>query len=850
MRSFGWRAALRIAWREARSSSMKFLFVILAVAAGVAALTGVRGFSSAFEKMLLGEARTLMAADLTVRIFGPATDAQIAAMDSLTRQGVRRTEIVETLSMMSAAGAANPVLVSAKAIDPAVYPFYGEVQLLPPARLSALLDDRTVAVSDDLPVRLNVKVGDRVRLGGQGYRIGAVLGMEPDRMSGSLNVGPRILMSRAGLDRAGLLQQGSRAAHRFLFRLPPAGRNVEQVRTELKKVFPEALIVDFRQTNPNIQRALNRSTTFLSLVSLIALIVGSLGVAMAMHSHLRQKMDTIAIMKCLGARSGQVIRIYASQTLMLGLLGGLLGVAAGLAVQKVFPLLISRFFQAPRGIGFDPLSAAQGLAIGVLTTLLFTLPPLLTIRTVKPGVIFRRDMAEARPTWRVRWQRGRSAAMVTILILVGVGGIAAWLSESFRIGAWFAGGLLAGLLALSAVAWLLLRGLRLFLRRTPWRLPATVRHGMANLYRPGNHAQAVLVALGIGVMFTLSVYLIQHSLLQQIVQSVPPGVPNVFLINVTTPEVEGLTALLKQQPVIGGRVDIVPLVAARLTSVDGNSLETLSLQHYERRFLRTRSISWSETAPESIKVTEGKWWEPGRPDALVSVSAEAAKALKVRVGSRLEWDVSGRTLRAQVVALHSNQQVWSAVNREFILNRSALAGAPVIYFSGIRVKPADVPAVQRVVFRRYPTITVINAADVLAIVQDVIDQVAVVIRFISAFAILAGVVILASSVAGTRFRRIREVVILKTLGAKRNRLAAIFSVEFLILGLAAGFMGSLLATAFSGLLLRRVLDSEFQVNLLPNLVAVVATALIANAAGWLASFRILRQKPLEVLREE
>lgn len=845
---FGWRAALRIALREARSSSLKFLFVVLAVAAGVGALTGVRGFSTSFERMLLDQARTMMAADLMVRIFGGATDQQVAAMDALAAKGLRRTEIVETLSMLSSASE-DPALVSVKAIDPKVYPFYGEVKLVPKARLLDLLDDRTVAVSDDLPSRANVKVGDEVKIGAAEFRIGAVLGLEPDKMSGSMNVGPRVLMSRAGLERAGLLQIGSRASHRFLFKLPAGGPGVAEIRTALKKVFAEGLIVDFREVNPNIKRALERSTTFLSLVSLIALIVGSLGVAMAMQTHLRQKMDTIAIMKCLGAKNGQIVRIYVVQTLLLGLTGGLLGVLLGLGVQKVFPVLIARFFPAPPGTGFDPVSALQGMAVGVLTTLLFTLPPLLSVRRVKPGVIFRRDMAEARPNWRENLLRWRSSAAVAVLILAGVAGIASWLSESLRAGAWFAGGLLAGLIALSLIAWLLLRGLKIFLRVTPWKLAPTVRHGMANLYRPGNHAGSVLVALGVGVMFTLSVYLIQHSLLDQILRSVPPGVPNVFLINITNAEAGPLEALLKEQKGVAGGVQLIPSVAARLTSVDGGSLENRT-QPFERRLLRTRSISWADAPPPSVKILEGSWWQAGAEEPLASISGEAAKVLGVKVGSWLEWDVAGQKVRARVVALHRSEQVWTAANQEFILDRSALARAPVLYFCGIRAGARDVPAIQRNVHRKFPTVTVINAADVMALVQDVIDQVAVVVRFISLFAILAGVVILASSVAGTRFRRIREVVILKTLGAKRNRLAGIFSVEFVIIGLAAGVMGSVLATAFSSLLLKRLLDSQFQFQWAPNVTAIVATAVIANAAGWMASFRILGQKPLEVLREE
>ncbi|MCI0432950.1 MAG: ABC transporter permease, partial [Gemmatimonadetes bacterium] len=283
---------------------------MVAVAVGVGSLAGVRGFSRAFREMLLRDARVLMAADLSVRLFELPRPRQLDMLASLEKRGVRRTWITETVSMMGSAQVAEPVLVAVKAVEPGVYPFYGQVKLRPEASLRAALTERTIGVSEDLLLRLEVQVGDVVRLGGEEFRIVAVVTDEPDRMAGSLNVGPRVLMSRAGLDRTGLLQPGSRAAQRHLFRLPETGATVAEVREELRRIFGGALITDFRETHPLITRGLDRATTFLSLVSLIALIVGALGVATAMHSHLQQKLDSIAVMKSLGARSSQIMRIY------------------------------------------------------------------------------------------------------------------------------------------------------------------------------------------------------------------------------------------------------------------------------------------------------------------------------------------------------------------------------------------------------------------------------------------------------------------------------------------------------------------------------------------------------------
>ena len=838
-----YRTAGRIAWRETRSSLAKFLFVVLAVAAGVGALSGVRGFSQSFRSMLLKESRTVMAADLIARQFTMPTDEQVAALDTLNGRGVERTWITETFTMAAAAAPdATPVLVALKAVDPAKYPFYGSVKLQPDMPLVSALTPDTAALGEDLLIRLHLGVGDSVRVGAKEFRIVAMIVSEPDRMSASLNVGMRLMISRAALERTGLIQLGSRASQRYLFKLDANAPPVEQVRRTIRHALPTSMVADFRESHPIITNGLDQATTFLSLISLIALIVAAIGVGMAMHAHLQQKMDHIAVMKSLGGTSAEIIRIYVLQTMMLGLLGGLAGVAVGRVVEQVFPLLIKKYFSIYAAMSWHIVAAGQGIAVGVLTTLLFTLPPLLAIRKIRPALILRRDMPEAKLPWRRRIVEGRAALVAGGLILTGIAAIATWLAESPRVGGYFAGGLTASLIALSVVAWGLLRLVRLFLSRSPVRVPSLVWQGIANLYRQGNQAQAILVSLGLGVMFTLTVYLVQESLVDQIVKTAPPGAPNVFLVGVTEAQVEPLKALILKQDGVLGPPEFVPRVAARLLTANGAPVP--------RRFLFTTNVMWEAEQPEYARVLEGRWWSRGTTEPVVSVAMETAKTLNIMLGSWIEMQASGRTIRARVVAVHQWQNRRFMPTSAFVFNPPALEGLPVSFDGGVRMRPSSVGALQRASFAKFPTVTVVNIADALEIVQQVVDQIALVIRFLSAFAIAAGAVILAASVAGTRFRRLREVVILKTLGATRRQVVRIFSVEFLTLGAVAGLMGSILAAIFSGLLLRRLLNAQFQFDPAATLLAIAFTALLANASGWLASFRILRQKPLEVLREE
>ncbi|MGA3238170.1 MAG: FtsX-like permease family protein [Bryobacteraceae bacterium] len=848
-----WTSAIRIAWREIRAARTRFLFVIVAVAVGVGALTGVRGFSRSFRHMLLAQARTLMAGDLTVRVFALPTPEQDAALQALASRGVQRTWITETVTMASSPTAPDPVLISVKAVDPAAYPYYGAVLLSPPQPFRQALTPTTVVVSDDLLIRLNTQPGATLRIGGQDFTIAASVASEPDRMTGSLNVGPRVMISREGLDRTGLIALGSRASERYLFKLPPAGGPaVSQTRALLKAAFPEASIADFTETHPIITRGLDRSTTFLSLIGLIALVIGAMGVASAMHGHLQQKLDSIAVMKCIGARSAQVVRIYTAQTLMLGLSGGILGAVFGIAVAAAFPRMIANYFAlngAGAGVAWYAWSlwpALQGVAIACLVTLLFTVPPLLGIRSVRPAQVFRRDMEPL--------QRDRLPMFLAgVAILLGAAAVAATVTEgswrdALRTGAVFALGLALGLAILSLAGWLLIalvaraHGLR--------ALPASLRHGIANLHRPGSQTQSAVVALGVGVMFTLTVFLVQSALIRQIRGSAPPGAPNVFLLDIPAAQRQSVLNLIAQQPGIVATPEVANAVAARMVAINGAPVEKLPLRDFNRRYIRTRMVTEIGAEPPDTIVLRGAWWLPADATPQVCVAEEAAAVLKLKPGDIIEWDIWRHSIQTRVACIERTESIRMAARFEFLFSPGQLAAFPAVYYGTARVRPTDVAALQRVMYQQFPTVTVVNVADVMQIVEDVVQRIAIIVRFISAFTILAGAIMVASSIAGSRFRRMHEVVVLKTLGATRRRIAWIFSVEFLALGAVAGIMGALLASGFAALILKRLLEIDFHFDPAANAVAIASAAAVAAAAGWLASFRVLGRKPLEILRED
>jgi putative ABC transport system permease protein len=856
-----WGSAAKIASREMRSSRGKFLFVLLSVAIGVAALSGVRGFSSSFRATLLNRARSIMAGDLSARTFQQLTPSQQDGLDAIGKTGVEMTPVTEVLSMASSPKSMNPVLVSLKAVDPELYPFYGTVDLAPASGLKTALADGQVAVGDDLLLRLGLNVGDEIKVGNRDFRIVATVVNEPDRLSGNFAAGPRVLMSNASLEETGLIAPGSHALQRFLFKLPPPsdGRAVSDtavadLKARLETLLPDAQLTDYRETNPALTRGLDMATSLLSLMSLVALVLGAVGVAMAMRAHLQQRLDSIAIMKSLGARSGQIMKIYLLQTMLLGLAGGLLGVLFGVGVQLAFPVVLGKLINVPTEFHLQMRAVFVGLGAGVLTTLLFTLPPLLDIRGVRPILILRRAVEENDdPFIAAVWKKiTKNAAQIfaTALILAGLAVIATMLSDSATVGKVFSAGLVAVLLVLLAASAAVLWGLKFFLNRTRLHLPSSLRHGLANLYRPGNPSAALLAALGMGVMQIMTVYLVQKSVVSELHISSAPNLPNVFLVDIANTEIDGMRKLLKAQPGVTAEPELLPVVSARIDAVDGVAAADAKLKNFPRRMLRSISLTWADAAPPGTKVVDGAWWNADERKPVLAVSQQQADRLGVKLGSTITFEAQDQPFTATIVALTKADGQHAYSRAEFTLNHAALKGLPVIWSGGVHVKPEMVSQFQRALYVAYPTVTVINVAQALETVRAVVIQITYVIQFLAAFSIFAGVVILASSIAGTKYRRIREVVVLKTLGATRGRIATIFSIEFAVLGLVAGVVGIGFACLNVWVLSHRVFNVAFQMQWAWCAAGLLGTAALTVVTGWTASHRILGQKPLEVLREE
>jgi len=857
-RALTWSRASSIAWRDLKSAPGKFAFVVLSVAVGVAALVGVRGLSDSFKSTLSGQARSLMAGDLSAHITHEPTadESQKIAVVLGGYQGIRSTWTTEAVSMASLPPDPVPLLVSLKAVDPSEYPYYGEAELDPAISLQQALKGDSAIVSDEFLIRLNAHVGQTLRLGGKNFTITAVLKQEPDRILAGAGLGPRVMISSAAFSQTSLGGPGSRLNVHLLLKLPVASaaasdNQIAALRPQLESALSDAQVMDFREGNPGITRGLDNATSILSLICLVAMVLGAIGVAMAMHAHLEQRMDMLAILKVMGAGSSDLLRIFLLQTMGLGLAGGLLGVLAGVAVMGGLPAAFGNMVALHVRLAFPWQSALAGVGTGLLTTLLFCLPPLLDVRKVRPVLVLRR-LVDHGPDgftgWLARWWARRLQLAVAAVVVVALGAIAWALSDSAKVGAWFAFLFTCALAVLLVMAVIALRAVRFVLDRIRLRLPSSLRHGLANLYRPGNQSAAVLAALGTGIMLILAVYLMQSAIIGDIKQTASPKIPNIFLVDISNDEVAGVKAFFAQQAGVIKTLDLLPVITGRILSLNGKPVEEMRDQHFPRRMLQNAELSSSDAPPEGDRIKQGVWWKDGSAQE-IAIAAGPATRLNLGIGSTVELETAGTTHTLRVAAIYEADGQHLGQRVQFVVPPGILGDEAAAWYGGVHMDPKLVPSMERALFAAYPTVSVINLAEVLEHVESVVDQITLVVRLLAGFSILAGLMILASSIAGTRFRRMQEAVVLKTLGATRMRIVRTFSVEFSFLGLLGGAVGVVFANLLTRILLHRV-DIAFQIEWGATFLALIGTAVLATVTGWIASYRILGLRPLEVLREE
>ena len=831
----------RMAWRETRAAWRHFAYFFVCIALGVAALVSVDLFAANLERAIQREARSLMAADVELRTTRPLTSEADGVLMKLDGRGIARMQVSELVAM--AAVPSGTQLVELKAVEPG-YPFYGKLRADPEDALATLFTGTHALAEETLLIRLDLKVGDTLKIGHAEFRITGVLKKEPDRAAGAFSFGPRVLISRQGLGATGLVQPGSRVTHRHLLKLPDA-LTPKAVQAELAATFPDktARVNTYQDAQPILRRFLRQLTMYLGLVGLIALMVGGIGVASSVRAFMKEKLETVAVLKAIGAGSGTILRVYLTQTILLGVLGSLAGAALGAAFQVALPPLLRAWLPIELEFRLALLPFVRGVGMGLLTTVLFALWPLLEVRHVRPNLILRREVAD-----EPAGSPGRMAWAISGLLALALAGTALWQAGSWRAAGLFIGALAAALALLNATAWLVVR----LARRVPRGRSLAWRQGLANLYRPGSQAQTVLVSVGVGVMVILAIHLVERNILWEIGENVPTDAPTFFFIDIQPDQHDAFARLLVERGHTDAR--LTPLVRSRLWALNGQPVRRESYEDREHGwyFAREYVLTFLNELPKGNAITKGQWWEGGGSSGLprVSVEEEAARRLGLDLGSTVEFDIQGAKVSGRIASIRKVEWGNMSTNFYFIFEPGALEGAPMTYVATTRVAPQEEVSLQRAVVAAFPNVSAINIRAVLDSVAQVVDRISLVIRFMAALSILAGAVVLAGALAATRFRRIYEAMIFKAVGGTRRILAATFAVEYALLGAAAGVIGAGLATGLAWGAGHWILDVKWLFQPVALVWGIGATIAGTVLVGFLSTYRILDQKPLPVLRRE
>ena len=848
----------RLAWRESRASRRRLILFASAISVGVAALVAIASFTKNLETSVRRQARELLGGDLVLGSQRPFPAPVASLIDSLERSGHAVARQMRTQSMAYVRGTEGIRLVELRAVN-ARFPLYGRVLTAPAGQWARLASERVAIVDTALLVALGANIGDTLEIGGRGFPIAAVAVEIPGRVSGMEGFGAQVFIPLRDFGGTGLVTFGSRVQHTAFVQLPDERTSRRVVyghrgMLERERVHSETA-ADFQS---EVTDALRNLSSFLQFVGLIALLLGGIGVASGVAAFVAGKLDTIAVLRCLGATRPFVFATYLAQAGALGLVGSGAGVLLGVGVQAALPRVLKGVLPLDVRVAIEPAALLEGLGIGLAVALLFALRPLLEVRLVSPLQALRRAY-EAEDTGPRRGDPWRVAAFGALAI--GVFLIAMGRAQEPRVGVGFAVAiaLSVGTLTLAArlAVWLARRLSRPGGVSARW--PYVLRQGLANLHRPRNQTRTVITALGFGVTVLATLYLVQANLLKQVSLATlnAGGRANVVFIDVQPDQAAGAEALIREAglPVIQ-TVPIVPMRIATVRGVSADSIGHIPLPQRPAPWTMRREFrsTYRDSGTASERLVQGAWWSrrtlPSGPPWPVALEREVADELTVGLGDSITWNVQGVMVPTRVAAIREVD--WARFEPNFfaVFASAALEHAPHSMVLLTRADDSGTRArLQRAVSQRYSNVTSYDVALLQRMVERIFSRVALAIRFMAALSLATGALVLLGAVAAGRLQRIREGALLKTLGATRRQLTRILLAEYLALGLLAGLVGTGLSVAGGWAMCHYVFELEYAVPLAPLAAVVAATSVLVGLVGMLASREVFRRTAVEVLRD-
>ncbi|HEX4668314.1 MAG TPA: FtsX-like permease family protein [Chthoniobacterales bacterium] len=837
----------RMAWRDSRSSRRRLLLFSISISLGVAALIAIGLFRASLGQAIDDQARALLGADLVVESPRPFTPEQEKMLRSLGETQAREVRF-RTMALFPKSGGTRLVYVRALG---GAFPFYGKMETTPASAAQSFRNGGEAIPEESLLFQFRAQRGDPIKIGQATFTIAGALTKMPGEASPAASFAPRVYIPLQNLAQTNLLKPGSLARYLNFVKFAPG----VDVAAEVKKLAPriEAAGLEYdtvAKRKKDLGRALDNLYRFLNLVGFISLLLGAVGVASAIQAHLQQKMRTAAVLRCLGAAGRTTVAVYLLQAMAMGVIGVLAGAALGLTMHGLLPGTLKKFipFPLPRAIAWTPVWG--GMAVGLAVCILFALPPLLRFRRVSPLLALRATIDEHPASAR----RDLATWLIYFFIAASLTAFAISQAESWRDGLFVAGGLGLAIALLVAIAKLLIF---LVPKVLPQGWSFVLRQGMANLYRPNNRTLLLTLSLGLGTFLLLTIYLTRDVLLTQFRSIDAQNQPNIFLFDIQPDQTKAVAQLVRQEqlPVI----QEAPIVTMRLVQVKGRKAADL-LKDTERKIPeweleREYRSTYRADLSETEKITAGKWtghfdYHPGDP-VPVSVEQDIAKDLGLTIGDTLVFDVQGVPIKTWVASLREVDWKRFQTNFFVVFPTGVLENAPTFNVLVSRVPtPAASARLQNAVVAKFPNVSAIDLSSVIQTVDSILSKVALVIRIMSLFTVGTGLIVLGSTIWSGRYQRLKESVLLRTLGASRWQIWKILGAEYLFLGLLASATGIVLAIVASWALAVFAFQLEYTPSFTPMVLAALIGSSLTVMVGLLTSYGVGSTPPLAILREE
>lgn len=833
----GW--LFKMAWRDSRKNRSRLFLFLSSIILGIAALVAVYSFKDNLQNDIDRQAKELTGADLIVE---SRKTVSKQTLQMLRTMGDDRASESTFASMVYFIKNGGSRLVQMKALE-GNYPFYGSIETTPLTAAKSFFTGREALVDKTLMLQFGAKTGDSITVGDLTFKIAGVLDKAPGQTGISSSIAPIVYIPLKYLDKTGLVKTGSRINYKYYYKFNHTNELDAVVKTLQPKLEKEGLdldtVADRKEQTGRSFRDLNR---FLALTGFIALLLGCVGVGSAIHVYIQEKLSAIATLRCLGLKAWDAFLIYLIQVSFIGFFAAIIGSILGTLIQFLLPIVLKDFLPVEITMQVSWPAIGQGLLLGLVISVLFALPSLLSVRKISPlnaiRATFEGDITQKRDY--LKW-------FVYLLMAAFVIGFTYLQMKSWVQTIAFTSGLLIAFLLL-----LLFSGGLMFLVRKlmPASLSYLWRQGFANLYRPNNQTLMLTVSIGLSTAFICTLYFVQGILINRVTLSSGTTQPNMVLFDIQNTQKSAVSKLAQSYKL--PLMNQVPVITMRIEEINGKKAGADSTN--KRAFRNEIRATYQDTLTAAEKITDGKWiGKVNAPDDIVYISLDQnfARSIKVKLNDKIVFNVQGMLLPTVVGSLREVN--WSRMQTNFrvVFPAGVLEQAPQFHVLMTRVPNSETSAsFQGAVVRKFPNISVIDLGLVLKLLDELLGKISFVIQFMAGFSMVTGWIVLISAVLTSKNQRIKESILLRTIGASRKQILAINAIEYFFVGLFAAAAGLILALSGSYALAKFSFDASFLPPLLPTLLLFGSVVLLVVITGVLSSRSILNKPPLQILRNE